>query len=276
MRGHIKLVFFAGLAISAAGCTLIEFDRLVPSSKSSVYLQLAQTMQTLPRHPTFPPFKIHGCTPPPLPPAFRSYRARVQTIRERIAVLSNFQLPRELSREADPVVRSILNHVDYISTAAAQPDDVGDLQKPFPIMPSDFFSFTAKVTNLLLRRTPRDLNDALNNPFFSKLELYYDAYIKGKFVSSFAQGPVPSVSASLAIDDNEIAQAVTVFVELILDEALKPVIWYDTDVSNNIYPGENPPPLPTYIAVNGPIYSKKFESKDSFYGCGMNLGKAKA
>jgi hypothetical protein len=199
------------------------------------------------------------------------------------------QLPRSLPPQlgGDPVVNSILEHAWYISTKAAaesqlvlraspsgfvasQPVTVAP--PPKPITYADLTQFTRNVAIYALRDTGNPAGGAANDPFWSRLRAYYSAYYQGKFIDYFAHS-VDAPKASLTIGDAEIASAVGVFVEALLDEVLQPTVWQDLD--GKYYPGgvANKAGPPTYLSFSN---KKPVPIAFAITGCGMNVPKASA
>jgi len=290
MRGYRQVFFLGGLALLTAGCTLIEYDQLVPFSKAAFLIQSERNLAL----PTLP-FKVSFCRPST--PTVNALEAGLKEIQTNH---SNLWLSLPPALREDVVVQALTAQSKYVSTAATLEalrlvnrtptggfeqhifeQHIRDSPKPPPITSPDFYSFTAKVANAL-RRTPSTLDEALlGNWFWSKLQRYYAKYVSKEFVNSFAQLMQPS----LAINDDQISQATLVFVELLIDEILDQEVWMLPKTTEAppkrpydlYYPGEGFYPA-TYLEVNGKQLSQwdRDPEKYPFYGCGMILGKAQA
>lgn len=136
----------------------------------------------------------------------------------------------------------------------------------------DIDRFAKVVSGQVLRRTPTtaNANDPNNtDPFWQKLRAYYVAYFDGNFYTYFGDN-LSKPTASLTITDTEIVQAVTVFIELLMDEAFGVQIWIGPD--KKYYPGGSTN-KPTSLAVNN-ITPPSIPAGPA--GCNMNVAKANA
>jgi len=278
MRGY-RVLIFAILGALAAGCTLIEFDQLIPSSAIS---ELTQDVGA--------PVVIFPCQPPGSPQAKGLAEQRSAKHLTILGNITNVQskLPPQLVQ--DPVVQSVLGHVIHASTNSTlevhrllgqAPTSIMEVvatsPKPIPITNADFFAFTQKISEFVLRHTISAASDTgdVGDKFWVNLKQYYLAYYRGTFVDYFSR-TVSGPKSTLTIDDTEISEIASVFLELLLDQALDPTVWCDhcglDDTKKTFYPGGVTGAKPTYLVVNN-IDPQPFSSPTS-YGCGMTKTKA--
>ena len=182
------------------------------------------------------PIEITKCTGPPHSySAFAGFREGAQ-IQEDARVAWR-DTPENLRDNS--VVRAILSQAEgiplkvspvvlaYSQRPALAPTPV---QIPSPVLPlghTDFYAFAKLVSEYAVRQpTGSDL-------FLQALTKYYQTYYSGPFYTYFgAKFDKPVVS--LTINDNEITQAASVFIELLFDYAMKSPVWVD---GGTYYPG---------------------------------------
>jgi hypothetical protein len=260
MKSAIGAVVLLGSLL--CGCTAVELDSLVPSS----VLDYA-TPDDYPIVKTCNPSHLNSPDETQITQAI----SKVHSV-----------LPSEL--KGDPVVNTVLAHAQYVtanSRAAAKSLLKSGTVTPTAVVPKpantlthlDIDRFSKVISSQVLRRTPATANASDPNntdPFWQKLRAYYIAYYDGKFNTFFGDN-LAKPTASLTISDNEILQAATVFVELLMDEALGAQIWIGPD-NKTYYPGGNTN-KPTSLTVNN-ITPPSIKAGPE--GCGMNVAKANA
>jgi hypothetical protein len=253
MKNSSTIYVIIVLGYILSGCTAIELDSLVPASAL--------------------PDVIKSCSKPVAQHVAKQKIERMQGI-----------LPAELKNDA------FINHVFERSRYAAENSTMmaKSLLKPgadtesVPPTPMskptstlthlDIHGFTKVVTNNVLRRTPsppNESNSADENAFWTKLRAYYLAYYGGTFYTYFGAKPAKP-TLSLTIDDTEIAEAATVFIEFLMDEVLGSPVWVGPD--GTYYPGANKN-KPTSLTVNN---ISPIKIKAGPEGCDMNVVKANA
>jgi hypothetical protein len=267
-RGYGKFSWLVATAggLFAAGCTLIEFDRLVPQS-AMLDVDTAGIIQI--------------CKPTTTSKAAVATKQGNQLAK----IQSNTQLVRNAIPQigSHPVVNAVLQHVQYISTSSiatsrhiltnGQTDEadqvyLASVSKPPPLAASDIVQFGRTLAETVMRNTggnPDTTNEDAQQ-FWSNVKAYYTAYYQGNFVNYFAQ-PVSKPTVQLTISDTEITAAAGVFLELLFDQLLSPTVW--TDGSKNYYPGAGSK-APTYLGVFKQT-AAKLTTPDG--ACGMTEAK---
>lgn len=146
-------------------------------------------------------------------------------------------------------IQVLENYSSAPATAASLSSQPRDLNY------GDFMSFGAALRHALLElagssipATPLITSDTItesDQPEFSQAQFnkafvyYFNAYIKGNFYPRFGK-PLPVPTTLQTISDNEIAGSVQVFLELLLDYALRTPVWSVTDKTSKVttyYPG---------------------------------------
>jgi hypothetical protein len=244
----IKFSWLIGIAGSlfAAGCTLVEFDQLVPRSVLSD-LDTIGIIQ-------------------PCKPTLAASRATVAVKQgnQLAKIQKNTQFVRSAIPQigSHPVVNAVLQHVEYISTNSivqarsylsngqtdqADQATMATVSKPAPLAASDIVQFGHTLAETVMRNTGSNPDSTTEEAqqFWSDVKAYYTAYFKGNFVNYFA-AQVTKPTAQLTISDTEITAAAGVFLELLFDELLSPTVWIDS--SKNYYPGAGKM-SPTYLSV---------------------------
>jgi hypothetical protein len=267
-KPFVSLGAFGAVALLIGACVRFDLPRLIP---------FVQPQETIVRNTnTFGlPITIHFCDP-------TSAYVSAATVQKNASSILQLLPPQFIG---DRALLSIIDHAIYASLPAnvetrrlilsgGSSNWGGSIigPPPSPITQSDLLAFTQKLLPFALRQTP--VYWASHYPYWDRFEQYYAAYFQNTFVDSFAHY-IPSPNASLAIDDTEIANAAGVFVEWLLDELLTPTVWIGGD--GFYYPGNDTGNnhQPTFVTVFGKP-AKSFPNKDPFYGCKMNLFKAKA
>ena len=268
-RGHGKFSWLIAIAGSlfAAGCTLIEFDRLVPQSAMSDI-------------DTVGIIQICKPTTTSITTVVNKQGKQLDKIAQNTGLVRN-AIPQIGSH---PVVNAVLQHVQYISTSSivrarsfltnGQTDEadqayLATASKPPPLAASDIVQFGRTLSETVMRNTggnPDTTNEDAQQ-FWSNVKAYYTAYYQGNFVNYFAQ-PVSKPTVQLTISDTEITAAAGVFLELLFDQLLSPTVW--TDGSKNYYPGAGSK-APTYLGVFKQTAAKLVTPDGA---CGMTEAKA--
>lgn len=262
-----RLISVAG-SFFAAGCTLIEFDQLVPQSAISDIDTIGIIQICKPTGTTNPTTVANKQG---------NQLARIQ---------SNTQFVRNAIPQigSHPVVNTVLQHVQYISTSSivtarhflsngqtdqADQEYVATVSRPPPLTAGDIVRFGHTLAETVMRNTggsPDSTTDEAQQ-FWSNVKAYYTAYYKGDFVTYFAQ-PVSKPTVQLTISDAEITAAAGVFLELLFDQLLSPTVWIDS--SKNYYPGAGSK-SPTYLSVFKQTPAKLVTPDGA---CGMTEAKA--
>lgn len=253
-----------GLFVSSflAGCTAVDLDQLVPTAALSF-----AASDGIPVVTACDPWAVKTDKPAQVVAAAASVKSK---------------LPVELA--SDAVVNAVINHASYVTAhstnyAVALTTSAGAIPVAPPaasapanaLSPVDFSRFTQLVVKHIFRRTTLGTSDVAadsNDPFWIKLKQYYLEYFKGHFRSYFGD-VYAQPSPSLTINDIEIVQGVSVFIEFLLDEVFQNTVWFDGKL---YYPGGNDQ-KPTYLVVNKLTPSSILASTTG-YGCGMNTFKA--
>jgi hypothetical protein len=182
------------------------------------------------------PVEITKCTGPRLSAnAFAGFREGVQIQDDaRIA----WQNAPDNLRDSS-VVRAILSQAEIIPlkvpTAVLAYSQRPALARtplvvPSPVLPlgpSDFYAFAKLVSEYAVRQPTG------SDQFVQALTKYYQAYYSGPFYTYFG-AKFDKPVASLTINDNDITQAASVFIELLFDYAMKSPVWVD---GSTYYPG---------------------------------------
>jgi hypothetical protein len=157
-----------------------------------------------------------------------------------------FKLPSSLQNDA--VVKATLSQTQTVTyktaTLTAAPEEAagaaptGELQVPPAIAPltnGDFYRFAHLVIEYVFRQPAA--NSGGTDEFPKLVAQYYQTYFTAGFTTYFGQ-QLAQPTLALDVNDTEITQAVTVFIELLLDQALTSPIWYDAS-GKKYYPGAN-------------------------------------
>lgn len=260
----------SGCALLVSACSIVELDKLVPSTAISAIDIVSPEGNLLQYVPNACPnavatqiSKHHDYITNKYVPALRS------------------ALPAEISQHA--VVQAIINHSTYVSARAVQTAsfilDKPDMQTiaekpPSNIGAREIYDFGKLVMEHVMRHTPSASPgaDPPTEEFWNNLKAYYEIYFQNHF-TTYLGVPLPAPSPSLTIGDTEIVQAAQVFMEFLLDEIFHSTVWATKDSSSKTvyYPGATTY-KPTYLTVNN-ITPAPLPATT---GCGMNVMKAQA
>jgi hypothetical protein len=253
---------FAAASFIVAGCA-VDLSELVPATTIAA-------LQT----PDGQSIIVRTCTSKVL--------ARYAATPGRINRLQSV-LPQNVGN--DPVVQAIVSLSSYVSAqslkaASAMVVDfdqnqiVADVPRPtITLSAQHIHTFAKTVSGTVLRHTsstpPTAADPDAERQFWSMLLNYYYYYYKAKFTPYMGSTlPAPALSSkskTYTIDDTEIVNAVSVFVEFLLDEIFKSPVWKS---GSTYYPSGSGTP-PTSVTL-GNIVAQPFDSG----GCGMNPTKA--
>lgn len=116
--------------------------------------------------------------------------------------------------------RAVLKYeTDYVkSTPLREPETLND---------SDFREFVDEFSEQILRHT-HGSSQGSDDDFWQRLENYYAAYAAGNFVDYFGN-TYEKPTLSLSVTDQELANVVGVFVEMLFDAAAGTPIWVPMD-----------------------------------------------
>jgi hypothetical protein len=254
---------FAAASFIVAGCA-VDLSELVPATTIAA-------LQT----PDGQSIIVRTCTSKVL--------AKYKAIPTRISYLQS-RLPQNIG--SDPVVQAIVSLSSYVSAqslraASAMVVDfdqnqiVAEVPRPtITLSAQHIHTFAKTVSGSVLRHTsstpPTAADPDAERQFWSMLLNYYYYYYQAKFTPYMGPTlPAPALSSTsktYTINDTEIVNAVSVFVEFLLDEIFKSPVWLGDD--KKYYPAGSST-APTSVTL-GNIVSQRFEGG----GCGMNVTKA--
>jgi len=241
--------------------------------------------------PNLGPIQITGCTgPAKAGRVFAGFRQGAQI--QADALVAWQALPQELQENA--VVKAVLSQAEIIPSKIPEkllayaprlttpPLAPTPPQIPAPALPlahSDFYAFANLVSEYAVRQPTSSGNgSAASDIFLQALAKYYQAYYAAPFNTYFS-APFDKPVLSLTINDNEITQAATVFLELLFDFALKSPVWIDGSTST-YYPGSSSSePTVAYLNQHGFPYQGFAQPEKLPWmlpnGCHMTVTKAK-
>jgi hypothetical protein len=202
-------------------------------------------------------------------------------------------LPPEVGRNT--VVQAVVAHSQYVADQSlraanailATPNPTVAAAPPVPkptmgLAAPHFQDFATMVSEKILRHTSGTPTTSLNQAetdFWAMALQYFYKYYRGSFTPYMgATLATPTLSSSSSastaytVSDTEIVNAVSVFVEFLLDDIFHSPIWTVTSKGKSTYYPSGSATAPTALTLNNLQSLGTLSSGLS--GCGMNIPKA--